>query len=130
MFNPFYYISNYKTVKFNVFLFVSMLAAYHILYLIDPTMYNIDNSPKKKNFWVIDIVYFTTMIHTHAAIGDITPGNYILKTIVTLHVILTYLMTFVSLASDISTVIDDRSENRPTIRNILVEHSPLLGLPQ
>lgn len=66
------------------------------------------------------------MIHTHTAIGDIIPGNWIVKIVVNLHVDTTYLMTLVSI---IDVLVENRSETRSrNSRAVMSEHSPLLGL--
>lgn len=69
------------------------------------------------------------MIHTHTAIGDITPGNWIVKIVVNLHVTTTYLMTLVSVIDDLDILVENRSETRSrNSRAVMSEHSPLLGL--
>lgn len=75
--NPYYYISKYKIVRINILLFFLMFITYYCLFIFSPDI-----------------------LHTHVAIGDITPKNYILKLIVSFHIIIVFVTTCISLVED------------------------------
>lgn len=83
-----------------------MFCVYYGFYYFSPEIYGIDNSGSTTNYGIVDIFYFNTMIHTHVAIGDITPKDWILKIIVSLHIIIVFLTTCVSLVEDVNTVME------------------------
>lgn len=108
MFNAWYYITTYRVIRINVIVFFMMFIVYYSLFLINPLQFNIDNEQPnnsngtsvQRNFGIVDILYFNTMIHTHAAIGDITPTNWGLKIIVIIHVITVYVTTCITIIDD------------------------------
>lgn len=104
--DPIYYLSKYRIIRINVFLFILMFSVYYGFYFFSPDMYGIDNSGNITNYGIVNIFYFNTMIHTHVAIGDITPKNWVLKIIVSLHIIIVFLTTCVSLVEDVNDVMD------------------------
>lgn len=103
-----YYITKYKIIRSNVILFVFMFFVYYLFYIFSPELYEIDNSSNMTNYGIVNIFYFNTMIHREVAIGDITPRNWVLKLIVSWHILLVPVVTGISLFEDIINVMDDR----------------------
>lgn len=114
-------ILRYKAVRVNLLLFIGMLVAYYVLYTLKSDMFSIDNEYNNTNvnYDIVDIFYFTTMMHTHVAIGDITPSTWYLKIIVSLHVLVVWIMTY-------NSIIDD---NRIIDNNRMEENNVQIGMP-
>lgn len=85
--------------------------------MLSPDIYSIDTNVNNTNYDIVNILYFSTMIHTHVAIGDITPKNWVLKLIISAHIIIVFLTTCISFVEDVNTVVDEHEEVRSNNRN-------------
>lgn len=88
-----------------------MFIIYLGLYWFNPKLFYIDEDKKISNYWLIDIFYFTSMIHTHVAIGDITPASWCTKLLVTIHIIIVFMTTCISLVDDIYDTVEEYAED-------------------
>lgn len=111
--SPLYYFFNYKIVRVNVILYTFMFFVYLALFHFKPKLFSID-TPKKDlgaNFWIVDVMYFCTMIHTHVAIGDIVPVHWFSKLLVTAHILIVFGTTCISLVDDVYDTVEEYAED-------------------
>jgi len=107
----FYYPLNYKIVRVNLIVFLIMLCIYTSLFFINQEyFFYIEEIKDATNFKLINSFYFTCMIHTHVAIGDIVPINWLSKVLVSLHIIIVFSTTSISLVDDFYDTVQEYHE--------------------
>lgn len=95
-------LKEYRVLKINIFLYIIFTSIYIIMFYFDKKAFYYN---KKINF--VDMLYFATMMHTHVAIGDITPNADYAKIVVSIHIMTVFILTCMNIINDVN---DDMNE--------------------